>query len=174
MNTKDRLDKFLSKQPTFPDSAYIADSARLIGDVTLGELSSVWYGCVLRADINFIRIGACSNIQDSVVGHLSNDLPLIVGDFVTIGHGAVIHACEIKDECLIGMNATVLDGVVIGKNSIIAAGAVVPAGMEIPDGSLVAGVPGKIKKSLSEKQRDSIKGWAEKYIEVAKAHRLNM
>lgn len=173
MNTKDRLKKFLSKKPSYPDSAYIAESAILVGDVTLGEFSSVWYNCVLRADINFIKIGEFSNIQDSVVGHLSNDFPLIVGDFVTIGHGAVIHACEIEDECLIGMNATVLDGAAIGKNSIIAAGTVVPSGMSIPAGSLVAGVPGKIKKSLSENKRKSIKGWAEKYIEVAKAHKLN-
>ena len=95
------------------------------------------------ADINYISIGKCSNIQDGVIGHLSDDFPLIVGDYVTVGHGAVLHACTIEDECLIGMNSTILDGATIGKNSIVAAGAVVPVGMNVPEGSLVAGMPAK-------------------------------
>jgi len=132
--------------------------------------SSVWYQSVLRGDINYIEIGNFSNLQDGVIGHLSDNYPLIVGDYVTIGHGAVIHACRIEDECLVGMNATILDGAVIGRQSIIAAGAVVPSGLVVPEGSLVAGVPGKIKKLLSNEKRESLKGWAEKYIEVTKAH----
>lgn len=171
MDVKIRLEEFLAKKPSFPPSAYVCSSAKLIGDVRIGDFSSVWYGCVLRADINYIEIGSHSNLQDGVVGHLSDDYPLIVGSFVTVGHGAVIHACQIEDECLIGMNSTVLDGAVIGKYSIIAAGSVVPQGMVVPEGSLVAGVPGQIKRTLPADQRASIKGWAEKYIEVAEAHK---
>ena len=115
-------------------------------------------------------IGNFSNLQDGVIGHLSDEKPLIVGNYVTVGHGAIIHACRIEDECLIGMNATVLDGAVVGKQSIVAAGTVVPAGMLIPSGSLVAGVPGTIKRQLGVEQRNGLKKWAEKYLEVAKAH----
>ena len=171
MDVKIRLGQFLAKKPTLASSVYISPSANVIGDVRLGEFSSVWYGTVLRGDINYIEIGSHSNLQDGVIGHLSNDFPLIVGDFVTVGHGAVIHACQVEDECLIGMNSTVLDGAVIGKHSIIAAGTVVPQGMVVPEGSLVAGVPGQIKRTLTADQREGIKGWAEKYIEVAKAHK---
>ena len=171
MKTIDRLDRFLSKDPIYPDSVYISESADVIGDVVIGDYSSIWFNSVLRADINFIRIGKNSNIQDGVVGHLSNDYPLIIGDLVTVGHGAIIHACKIENECLIGMNSTILDGVVIGKNSIIAAGTVVPTGMVVPEGSLVAGIPGKIKRSLTNSQRKSIKDWAGKYVEVAKTYK---
>ena len=171
MDVKIRLEAFLSKKPSLASSAFVSPTANVIGDVRLGEFSSVWYGCVLRGDINYIEIGSHSNLQDGVIGHLSNDFPLIVGDFVTVGHGAVIHACQVEDECLIGMNSTVLDGAVIGKHSIIAAGTVVPQGMVVPEGSLVAGVPGQIKRTLTADQREGIKGWAEKYIEVAKAHK---
>ena len=106
-----------------------------------------------------------------LIGHLADDYPLVVGQYVTVGHGAVIHACEIGDECLIGMNSTVLDGAKIGKQSIVAAGSLVPAGMEVPAGSLVAGVPAKIKKQLAEEERGGLKKWAVKYLAVAKAHR---
>lgn len=171
MKTIDRLGRFLSKDPIYPDSVYISESADVIGDIVIGEHSSIWFNSVLRADINLIRIGKKSNIQDGVVGHLSNDYPLIIGDLVTVGHGAIIHACKIENECLIGMNSTILDGVVIGKNSIIAAGTVVPTGMVVPEGSLVAGIPGKIKRSLTNSQKKSIKNWAEKYVEVAKTYK---
>ena len=150
---------------------FIAPKATVVGDVRLGQDSNVWYGAVLRGDINFISVGEGSNLQDGVIGHLSDDLPLEVGAYVTVGHGAVIHACQIEDECLIGMNSTILDGAVIGRHSIIAAGTVVPQGMVVPEGSLVAGVPGQIKRTLNADQRAGIKGWAEKYLEVAKAHK---
>ena len=114
---------------------------------------SVWYGAVLRGDINFISIGEGSNLQDGVIGHLRMIFLSRVGQYVTVGHGAVIHACVIEDECLIGMNATILDGAVIGSQSIVAAGSVVPEGMQIPDGSLVAGVPATIRKPLSRDRR---------------------
>ena len=141
-----------------------------MGDVRLGKNANIWYGAVLRGDINSISIGEGSNIQDGVIGHLSDDYPLIVGNYVTVGHGAVIHACTIEDECLIGMNSTILDGARIGRQSIVAAGAVVSSGMEVPAGSLVAGIPATIKKTLSAERRLGLRKWAEKYLEVAKAH----
>ena len=159
------------KDISLDNDVWIAPSATVLGDVRIGKQSSIWYGCVLRGDINYIRIGQCSNLQDGVVGHLSDDYPLVIGNYVTIGHAAVIHACEIGDECLVGMNATILDGAKIGKQSIIAAGTVIPTGMVVPDGSLVAGVPGEIKKQISPKKRADLKGWAVKYLEVTKAHR---
>ena len=170
LNVKDRLRKFLFQKPSLDPNIFIASNAIVIGDVRIGKQSSVWYGSVLRGDINYIEIGCFSNLQDGVIGHLSDQQPLIVGDYVTVGHGAIIHACQIEDECLIGMNATVLDGVVVGKQSIIAAGTVVPVGMHIPPGSLVAGVPGEIKRTMGSEQRNGIKKWAEKYLLVAKAH----
>ena len=116
MSVQHRMSNFLSKKPSIDSTAYVAENATIVGDVTIGSKSSVWYQSVLRADINYISIGKCSNIQDGVIGHLSNDFPLIVGDYVTVGHGAVLHACTIEDECLIGMNSTILDGATIGKN----------------------------------------------------------
>ena len=124
----------------------------------------------MRGDINYISIGESTNLQDGVIGHLADEFPLIIGDFVTVGHGAILHACTIGDECLIGMGATILDGAKIGHQSIIAAGTVVPMGMDIPPGSLVAGVPGKIKNSLSEEKRCGIRSWAEKYVVVKESH----
>ena len=171
MNTADRLAIFLGKLPRLEREVFIAPSATVLGDVRIGECSSVWYGAVLRGDINFISIGSCTNVQDGVVGHLADDHPLLVGDYVTVGHGAVLHACEIGDECLIGMGATILDGAKIGNQSIIAAGAVVPMGMEVPEGSLVAGVPAIIKRPLSLDKRAGLKRWAEKYLTVKEAHR---
>lgn len=165
-----RLSTYLDKKPTLGDGVFIAPSATVIGDVRLGAGSSVWYGAVLRGDINFISIGEGTNLQDGVIGHLADDFPLEVGNFVTIGHGAVIHACVIEDECLIGMNATVLDGAHVGRQSIVAAGAVVPQGMQVPEGSLVAGIPATTRKALSPERRKGLRKWAEKYIEVAKAH----
>lgn len=170
MSVQDRLSIFLDRVPVVAESAYIAPTATLVGDVRVGDDSSIWYGSVLRGDINYISIGKASNLQDGVIGHLADDFPLLVGDFVTVGHGAILHACEIGDECLVGMNSTILDGCKIGRQSIVAAGTVVPVGMEVPEGSLVAGVPGKLKKSLSIDQRESLKGWAEKYLAVKRAH----
>ena len=165
-----RLSTYLDKKPTLGKGVFIAPSATIIGDVRLGAGASVWYGAVLRGDINFISIGEGTNLQDGAIGHLADDLPLEVGDFVTVGHGAVIHACVIEDECLIGMNATVLDGARIGRQSIVAAGTVVPQGMQVPEGSLVAGIPAATRKALSPERRQGLRKWAEKYVEVAKAH----
>ena len=170
MKVEDRLQIFLSQSPSFEEGVYVSRSANIVGDVRIGRDSSIWYGSVLRGDINYISIGESTNLQDGVIGHLADEFPLIVGNFVTVGHGAILHACEIGDESLIGMSATILDGAKIGAQCIIAAGTVVPMGMKIPDGSLVAGVPGKIKQSLPRDRRDALKEWAEKYIHVKNAH----
>ena len=171
MNAAERLEKHLGEEPLYGPDVFVAPTAVVLGDVQMDEGSSLWYGGVLRGDINSIKIGKYSNLQDGVIGHLADDYPLVVGQYVTVGHGAVIHACEIEDECLIGMNSTILDGARIGKQSVVAAGSVVPVGMQVPEGSLVAGVPAKVKKSLSREERERIKCWAEKYLVVAKQHR---
>ena len=147
MSVTDRLSTFLSRKPSIDSSVFIANNATVLGDVRIGADSSIWYQAVLRGDINHIQIGEGTNLQDGVICHLSDDYPVVVGNYVTVGHGAIIHACTIEDECLIGMNSTILDGAVIGQNSIVAAGTVVPVGTVVPAGSLVAGVPGVVKKN---------------------------
>lgn len=163
----DQLDRHLKKQPVLGEGVYIASTGVVIGDVTLGEHSSVWYNAVLRGDINRIEVGHHSNIQDNAVLHLADDYPCIIGNWVTVGHSAVIHACTIGDECLIGMGATILDGAVIGDQCIIGANALVTQGKEIPPGSLVLGSPAKVVKTLSEEERAGLKPWAQKYVENA-------
>lgn len=150
--------------PTIHPSAFIAASADVIGRVTIHEEASVWYNSTLRGDINQIVIGAQSNIQDNVVIHLSDDFGCHVGKLVTVGHSAILHACEIKDEVLIGMGAIVLDGAVIGTRSIIGAGALVTGGTMIPPGSLVLGSPAKVVRQLSADEQEKIKDWALKYV----------
>ena len=159
-----RLDTHLRQKPRLGTSVYIARTAIVLGDVTLGDQSSVWYGAVLRGDINRIEVGHHSNVQDNAVLHLADDFPCLVGNWVTIGHSATVHACTIGDECLIGMGAIILDGAIIGPQSLIAAGAVVTPGTEIPPGSMVVGAPGKVKRSLSDSERAGLKHWAEKYV----------
>jgi carbonic anhydrase/acetyltransferase-like protein (isoleucine patch superfamily) len=171
MTLDERFATFLAKDPTIDPTAYIAPGATLIGDVRIGPRASVWPGCVLRGDINFIEIGEATNVQDGTIIHLADNYPVRIGKFVTIGHAAVIHACTIEDECLIGMRATILDGAVIGRNSIIGAQALVTQGMIVPPGSLVLGVPGKIEKTLDAEEQAGIRKLAEKYIKVAEAHR---
>ena len=174
MDTTERLEKYLGEEPMYGPDVFVAPTAVVLGDVQLDEGASLWYGGVLRGDINSIKIGKFSNLQDGVIGHLADDHPLVIGQYVTVGHGAVIHACEVDDECLIGMNSTILDGAKIGRQSIVAANSLVPAGMQVPEGSLVAGVPAKVKRELTQEERDKLKAWAEKYLLVAKAHRQNL
>jgi carbonic anhydrase/acetyltransferase-like protein (isoleucine patch superfamily) len=159
-----QLDKFLGKKPRLGKGVYIAKTATVIGDVTLGTHSSVWYGAVLRGDINRIAVGHHSNIQDNAVLHLADDFPCILGNWVTVGHGAIVHACKVGDEVLIGMGAVILDGAVIGKQSLIGAGALVTQGVKIPPDSLVLGSPARVVRKLTAKERAGLKWWAEKYV----------
>ncbi|OUW16372.1 MAG: gamma carbonic anhydrase family protein [Opitutales bacterium TMED158] len=171
MTIEERLEKYLNKDPKIPDSAYVAKEAIVIGDVSLGERASVWPSCVLRADINSIAIGDQTNIQDGTIVHLADDFGVTIGRNVTVGHGAIIHACRIEDECLIGMGATIMDGAVIGANSIVGAGSLVTANTLVPPGSLLMGSPAKIVRSLSDAEQSNIKRWASKYVNVAAAHK---
>ncbi|MBP84496.1 MAG: gamma carbonic anhydrase family protein [Verrucomicrobiales bacterium] len=161
----------LRNQTNIHTTAFVAPGADVLGNVTLEEFSSVWYGCILRGDIEAIQVGKGSNIQDGTVIHLASDLGTRVGEYVTVGHRALLHACEVEDEVLIGMGAIVMDGARIGARSIVAAGTVVTRGVEVPPGSLVVGTPGKIVKSLSINEQKGIKEWAEKYIKVSAEHR---
>jgi len=160
-----QLDQFLRRQPKLGKSVFIARTATVIGNVTLGAHSSVWYGAVLRGDINRIVVGHHSNVQDNAVLHLADELPCVLGNWVTVGHGAIVHACTVRDEVLVGMGAVILDGAVIGKQSIIGAKALVTQGTKIPPGSLVLGAPGKVVRKLSAKERNGLKWWAQKYVD---------
>lgn len=135
-----------------------------MGDVKMGDNSSIWYHAVARGDINRIAIGHHTNIQDSAVLHVADEYPCLLGNYVTVGHSAIVHACKVGDEVLIGMGAVILDGAVIGKQSLIGANALVRQGMRVPPGSLVLGAPGKIVRKLTNQERTSLKHWATKYV----------
>ena len=153
-------------RPTVPASCYVDVSAQVIGDVVLGERASVWMNAVIRGDVNSIRIGAGSNVQDCAVLHGMRHLyPVYVGEMVTIGHNATVHGCVLEDEVLVGIGATILNNSRIGTGSIIAAGAVIPEGMVIPPRSLVTGVPGKIRRELGEADRELIVKYARNYLD---------
>ncbi len=153
------------RTPRIAGSAFIADSADVIGDVEVGENSSVWFQSVLRGDIEPIRIGANSNIQDGTIVHTMNTWPAILGDWVTVGHRAILHGCTIEDHCLIGMGAVVLNGVRVGEGSIIAAGALVPEETVVPPRSLFVGVPARLKRQLTEADRGFIDIHAAHYLQ---------
>jgi carbonic anhydrase/acetyltransferase-like protein (isoleucine patch superfamily) len=163
-NLRQQLDTFLTKQPTLGHGVYLAKTAAVVGDVTLGDHSSVWYHAVLRGDINRIVVGHHTNIQDHAVLHLADDYPCLVGNYVTIGHSAIVHACTIGDECLVGMGAVVLDGAVIGEQCLIGARSLVTQRMQIPPGSLVMGSPAKVVRALTPEERAGLKHWADKYV----------
>lgn len=162
-----QLDRFLRKTPKLGPGVYIAKTAVVIGDVTLGAHSSVWYHAVLRGDINRIVVGHHSNIQDNSVLHLADDFPCLLGNYVTVGHSAIVHACKVGDEVLVGMGAVILDGAIIGKQSLIGARALVTQGTKIPPGSLVLGSPAKVVRKLSLEERAGLKHWATKYVDNA-------
>lgn len=171
MEFKARVDQFLGTPPRVHETAYIAPGATVIGDVTLAEETSVWFSAVLRGDINRIVIGPRTNIQDGAVVHLADDFGTFVGELVTVGHKAVLHACTVGDEVLVGMGAIVLDGAEIGARSIIGAGAIVTGGKKIPPGSLVLGAPGKVVRTLTLDEQAGLRGWAERYVELARHYR---
>lgn len=162
------IETFEGISPEIDPSAFVAGSADVIGRVSIGEDASVWYNTTLRGDINEIVIGPKSNIQDNAVVHLADDYGVTIGEWVTVGHGAIVHACTVKDEVLVGMGACILDGAVIGERSIIGAHALVTGGMEIPPGSLVLGSPAKVVKTLDKEKQKGIKYWAEKYVKVSR------
>lgn len=170
MTLKERLERHLHRTPDTARANFVARTATVIGDVTLGAGSSVFYGAVLRGDIARIVVGEGSNIQDNAVVHLADDGDAIIGRWCTIGHSAIVHACTIEDECLIGMGATVLDGAVIGTRSIVGAGAVVRQGMIVPPGSMVLGIPARVVRSLTADEMAGLRPWAEKYVETSAAH----
>lgn len=172
MTVHERLERHLSKTPDIAQANWIAPTATVVGDVTLGPKSSVFYGAVLRGDIARIIVGEGTNIQDNAIVHLADDLDAVMGAWCTIGHAAIVHACTIEDECLIGMGATVLDGARIGARSIVGAGAVVTPRTVIPPGSMVLGAPAKVTRALSESEQAALRGWAEKYVVVSQAHAL--
>lgn len=170
MTLQERLGRHLGKVPDTARAIWIAPNATVVGDVTLESQSSVFYGAVLRGDIARIVVGEGSNIQDNAIVHLADDLDAIIGKWCTIGHNAIVHACTIEDECLIGMGATVLDGALIGARSIVGAGAVVKQRMVVPPGSMVLGTPARIVRSLTQEEMVGLRPWAEKYVHVARAH----
>ena len=162
---------YQGKLPQIPASCYIDLSAQLIGDVTLGERSSVWMNAVLRGDVNSIRVGSCSNVQDCAVLHGQRHLyPVVVGDWVTIGHNATVHGCVVEDAVLIGMGVTVLNHSRIGEGSIIAAGAVVPEHTVVPPRTLWAGVPAKLRRELGDKDRALILEYAQNYLDYVEIY----
>ncbi len=157
--------------PRIHPSAFVAPTASVMGDVTLGEDSRVRYGAVLRGDMAPIVVGPQSNLQDGTIVHVDDDAPCIVGARVGVGHRVILHGCEVEDECLIGMGSVLLNGSRIGKGSVIAAGAVVPEGMTIPPGSLVMGVPGRIVRTVDEHLAQRIAETWSHYVEQARAHK---
>lgn len=156
--------------PHVDPSAFLASGASVLGDVTIGAHSSIWYTTVLRADTESITVGAGTNLQDGCVVHADPGFPALIGDDVCVGHRAVLHGCVIADAVLIGMGAVVLNGARIGTGSLIAAGAVIPEGADIPEGSLVAGVPGKVRRELSADERAHIVDSAARYRDRATEH----
>lgn len=168
MTMDERFARFLEKTPRIHPTAFIAPGAAVIGDVTLEENTSVWYGAVLRADIQSIHIGRGSNIQDGAIVHLANESGVRVGEYVTVGHGAILHACDVGDETLVGMRATILDGAKIGPRCIIGAHALVTMNTVIPPGSMVMGAPAKVTRQLSEEEQKNLRHWAEKYVTVSR------
>jgi carbonic anhydrase/acetyltransferase-like protein (isoleucine patch superfamily) len=162
-----QFETFLRKKPRLGKSVYLAKGAVVLGDVTLGHHSSVWYNAVVRGDINRIVIGHHTNIQDNCVLHLADEFPCLVGNYVTVGHSAILHACTIGNEVLVGMGVTVLDGAVIGNQCLIGARALITPGVKIPAGSMVLGSPAKIVRPLTREERSKLKAWAEKYVHYA-------
>lgn len=157
--------------PVTAESAFLAPTATLCGDVALGEQSSAFYGVCARGDSAPIRVGDRTNLQDNVVLHADAGFPCTLGDDVTVGHSAVVHGATVEEGCLIGMSATVMNGAVVGAHTMVAAGALVLEGTVIPSGSLVAGVPAKVRRELTEQELESLKTSAATYIRLAEKHR---
>lgn len=166
------ITQYLSKKPVVPASVFIAEGAKIIGDVELGEECSVWFNAVIRGDVNYIRIGHRTNIQDGAIIHVTlNKYPTIIADEVTIGHGAILHGCTVQKHVLIGMGAKVLDRAVVNRHCIIAAGALIREGQEVPEGTLMAGVPAKPIRKVTQEEIDQIQQSIKNYIQYAADYR---
>jgi carbonic anhydrase/acetyltransferase-like protein (isoleucine patch superfamily) len=163
---------FLGIEPIIPESCYLAPGAVIIGDVILGDESSVWFHTVVRGDVNYVRIGRRTNIQDLCTLHVTDGThPLNIGDNVTVGHGAIVHGCSIEETCLIGIGARILDGAQIGRESVVAAGALISPGTRIPPRSLVMGIPGRVKRTLEDKEVEEIRNSAQHYVDAIASYR---
>ncbi|MFW9768431.1 MAG: gamma carbonic anhydrase family protein [Candidatus Thorarchaeota archaeon] len=165
--------EFNGKRPKVDPEAYVSPRASLIGDIEVGPDSSIWESAVIRADLNYIRVGKGTSIQDNVSVHTTFMNPTVIGDYVTAGHNCVIHACTIGDRTVIGMGAIVLDGAKVGNDCVIGAGTVVTEGTVIPDGSLVLGIPGKVIKQVSDSMKEAFMAGAELYVELGKQHKAS-
>lgn len=168
MNASTIIKTYLGKTPKLGKNTFMAETAVLVGDITIGEDSSILYGAVLRADAQPIVIGSRTNLQDNVVVHVGWKYGVSVGDGVSVGHGAILHGCTIEDGCLIGMGAMLLNGSIIGKGSLIAAGTLVTEGTVIPPGSVVMGTPGKVVRSVTEEDRNYLEEAAKEYVEFGR------
>ena len=166
--------QFENRTPSLPDEYYIADSASVIGDVVLGNQSSIWFGAVLRGDIEPIVIGERSNIQDNSVAHTGRNHPTMIGNDVTVGHKVTLHGCRVGDNCLIGMGAILLDGCEIGDNCIIGAGSIVAQNRKIPEGSLAVGSPARVIRKLTEEDVSNVWKYAERYVALQARYRAGM
>jgi carbonic anhydrase/acetyltransferase-like protein (isoleucine patch superfamily) len=165
------MPSFRATRLTIDPTAFIAPGAALVGEVSIGRNASVWFSATLRGDMEPITIGAESNVQDACVVHVDHGRPTTIGDRVTLGHGAIVHASVVEDDVLIAMNAVVLSGCHIGRHSLIGAGAVVPEGMRVPEGSLVFGIPGRVVRPLSPDDIERIHANARAYVELSRAYR---
>jgi carbonic anhydrase/acetyltransferase-like protein (isoleucine patch superfamily) len=162
---------FQGIRPTIPTSCFIEETGLVIGDVVMGEHCSVWFHAVIRGDVNYIRIGERTNVQDLCMLHVTHDTnPLIIGNEVTIGHNVVLHGCTIKDRVLVGMGAIIMDGAVIGEDSVVGAGALITEGTIVPPKSLILGSPAKVKRPVTEKELAWIKESAENYVKYARQY----
>ena len=161
---------FMGVSPKIDENAFVAPSADIIGKVEIGKDSSIWFGVVIRGDVGYARIGKNTSIQDLSMLHMTNEYHLKIGNNVTVGHSVTLHGCEIGDNCLIGMGATVLDNAKIGKNCIIGAGAVILENSVFPDNSLIAGLPGKVKRQVSVEEAEGLVAHAKKYVNYSKEY----
>ena len=163
---------FDGKAPRLAASVFLAEGSVVTGDVEIGEDSSIWFGTVVRGDVNQVRIGARTNLQDLTVVHVTAGRhPTVVGDDVSVGHRAVLHGCTVRDRCLVGIGAIVLDGAVVGPDAMIAAGALVPPGMVVPPGKLVLGAPARVRRDLTPEELAALRARAERYVGYAAIYR---
>lgn len=162
---------FLGNSPLIHETAFVAETANVIGRVTIGENSSIWYNTVLRGDRNYIEVGKNTSIQDNSVVHISFKYPTIIGSYVTIGHNVVVHACKIGDHALIGVGSIIMDGAEVGSDAIIGAGSLIPKEYKIPSGVLAYGSPVKVIRKLTEEEKKHIRNSADKYVNYGRDHK---